>query len=98
MLVKSDSFLAKLDHHLNPNWQLAFRYNYADGLNENIEPWGGLVARSRGAVLDSRDHMFSVAQTAVLRIDVGQRGTISVRAARPAGEFARSEMRRAMHR
>ena len=65
-LVKSDSFLAKLDHHFNPSWQLALRYNYADGLNENIEPWGGLVARSRGAVLDSRDHMFSVAQTAVL--------------------------------
>ena len=66
-VVKSDSFLLKLDHHLNPNGQLAFRYNYADGLNENIEPWGGLVARSRGAALDSRDHMFSAAQTAVFR-------------------------------
>ena len=66
-LVNANSFLAKLDHHLNSNSQLAFRYNYADGLNENVEPWGGLVAKSRGAALDSRDHMFSAAQTAVFR-------------------------------
>ena len=32
----------------------AVRFNCADALNENIEPWGGLVARSRGAV--ARQH------------------------------------------
>ena len=38
------------------------RYNYADGLNENIEPWGGLVARSRGAVArQHRPHVRRVA-------------------------------------
>jgi hypothetical protein len=65
--VKSDSFLLKLEHQLNSNGQLAFRYNYDDGLNENIEPWGGLVAKSRGAALDDTDHMFSMAHTAVFR-------------------------------
>ena len=62
-LVKSNSFLVKLDHVLKTGGQLAFRYDYADGLNENVEPWGGLVARSRGALLDSTDHMFSAAHT-----------------------------------
>ena len=33
----------------------AFRFNWADGKNENIEPWGGQVAQSRGAFLDSND-------------------------------------------
>ena len=66
-VVKSDSLLLKLDHHLNPNAHLVFRYEYADGLNENVEPWGGLVARSRGAALDSSDHMFSASETAVFR-------------------------------
>jgi hypothetical protein len=65
--VKSDSFLVKVDHQINPDAQLLFRYNYADGLNENIEPWGGLVAKSRGAALDNKDHMFSAADTAVFR-------------------------------
>ena len=66
-LVKTDSFLVKLDHSLKARGQLAFRYDYADGLNENVEPWGGLVAKSRGALLDSTDHMFSAAHTAVFQ-------------------------------
>lgn len=63
--LKSNSALVKVDHQLGPSQQLAVRYNYANGLNENIEPWGGLVAKSRGAVLDSQDHMVAVAHTAV---------------------------------
>jgi Carboxypeptidase regulatory-like domain len=66
-LVKSDSFLVKLDHDLKAGGHLALRYDYADGLNENIEPWGGLVAKSRGAALDSTDGMFSAAHTAVFQ-------------------------------
>jgi hypothetical protein len=64
--VKSSQFLAKLDHQLSPEQHLTVRYNWADLTNENIEPWGGLVARSRGAVLDSRDHMLAVSHTAVI--------------------------------
>jgi len=65
--LTSDSFLVKIDHNLRHDSQLVFRYSYADGLNENIEPWGGLVAKSRGAALDSTDHMLSAAQTSVIR-------------------------------
>jgi hypothetical protein len=65
-LIKSNAFLFKVDHQVS-NANLAFRYNYGDGLNENIEPWGGLVARSRGAALDSTDHMFSATHTAAFK-------------------------------
>src|SRR5207244_3631661 len=70
--LKSDSALFKVDHQLRAGQQLAVRYNYADGLNENIEPWGGLVARSRGAVIDSKDHMFAASHTAVLSRSVNE--------------------------
>jgi hypothetical protein len=64
--VKSDQFLLKVDRQLTDNQQVWVRYNYADGLNENIEPWGGLVARSRGAALDNTDNMVAASHTAVL--------------------------------
>ncbi|PWT80391.1 MAG: hypothetical protein C5B57_12340 [Blastocatellia bacterium] len=62
--VRSDQVLIKVDHQVATN-QLGLRYNYADTLNENIEPWGGLVAKSRGAALDSTDHMFAASYNAV---------------------------------
>jgi hypothetical protein len=55
--IESSQFLAKIDHQLNPPNALSARFNWADDLNENIEPFGGLVARSRAAVLDSKDLM-----------------------------------------
>ena len=51
--IDGNQFLVKVDHQLTANQNLAVRFNYADGFNENIEPWGGQVARSRGASLDS---------------------------------------------
>ena len=62
----SDQLLLKVDRHITANQQAWVRYNYADELNENIEPWGGLVARSRGAVRDSTDNMLAASHTAVL--------------------------------
>ena len=64
--VKSDQLLVKVDRHLTPNQPASIRYNYADALNENIEPWGGLVAKSRGAVRDSKDNMLAASHMAVL--------------------------------
>jgi hypothetical protein len=64
--VRSNQLLLKLDHQIAQNHQASLRYNYADVFNENIEPWGGLVARSRGAVRDSRDHMLAGSHTAIL--------------------------------
>ena len=64
--VNGNQFLAKVDHQLVPGQSLAMRFNTATAYNENIEPWGGQVARSRGALLDSRDYMGAVSHTWVL--------------------------------
>jgi hypothetical protein len=58
--IRSNQFLAKLDQQLNTNNSLTARINWANDLNENIEPFGGNVARSRGAVLESDDFMVAV--------------------------------------
>jgi hypothetical protein len=63
--IHSSQFLGKVDHSLNPNNLLTTRFNWAKDLNENIEPFGGIVARSRGAVLNSHDVMFAASETSV---------------------------------
>ncbi len=45
---------------MNATNALTARINWADDFNENIEPFGGNVARSRGAVLESDDLMFAL--------------------------------------
>ena len=45
---KTTEFLAKIDHQWSPNHNLVLRGNFADTTNENIEPFGGITARSRG--------------------------------------------------
>jgi hypothetical protein len=62
--LRSNQFLGKLDHQLS-NGTLSARFNWADDLNENIEPFGGNVARSRGAVLNSDDNMLAISHMAV---------------------------------
>ncbi|MGQ0733418.1 MAG: TonB-dependent receptor [Acidobacteriota bacterium] len=79
--VRGNQFLAKVDQQLTPNQNLSMRFNYADAYNENIEPWGGQTARSRGALLDSTDYMGAGSHTAVggmrfvneLRVQVAKR-------------------------
>ena len=58
--VRSNQFLGKIDHQLNSSNSLTARINWANDFNENIEPFGGNVARSRGAVLESEDVMFAL--------------------------------------
>jgi hypothetical protein len=72
--IESNQFLAKIDHQLSPVNSLSGRFNWADDLNENIEPFGGLVARSRAAVLDSKDLM-------------GAASLMSIRSARTVNEL-----------
>jgi hypothetical protein len=55
--------LAKLNHHWSPNHSLVLRANFADIDNQNIEPFGGIVAKSRGAEQLRKDWSLSVAQT-----------------------------------
>jgi len=49
-----NQFLAKLDHHTGRH-MLGARFNTAKELYENVEPFGGQIARSRAAALDSTD-------------------------------------------
>jgi hypothetical protein len=58
--LRSNQFLGKIDHQLNSSNSLIARVNWANDFNENIEPFGGNVARSRGAVLESEDRMFAL--------------------------------------
>jgi hypothetical protein len=64
--VKAWEALAKVDHQWSPTSTLVFRANYADITNENIEPYGGIVARSRGAVQLREDWSLSASQTNVI--------------------------------
>jgi hypothetical protein len=63
--LTANQLMVKLDHSLGQTQSLSFRYSYADGYNENLESWGGLVAKSRGALLDNRDNMFTVSHQAI---------------------------------
>ena len=64
--VTSNQGVFKIDHHFNGGQHLTLRYNFATGVNENLEPWGGLIARSRGGALDNRDDMFAGSHTSVV--------------------------------
>jgi hypothetical protein len=64
--VESNQLLLKVDRELRQGQHAWLRYNYASGTNENIEPWGGLVARSRGALLDNTDNMLAGSHMSVL--------------------------------
>jgi hypothetical protein len=58
--------LAKLDHQWSQNHNLVVRGNFSDTTNENIEPFGGLVAKSRGAVQARTDWSVAASQIDVL--------------------------------
>jgi hypothetical protein len=92
--VKQTQFLGKIDHQWAAESNLVVRANYADTTNENTEPFGGLVARSRGAV-GSTDYCVGAEQS---RGALGERGAGSVRAAGPESQLARSELRRSLSR
>jgi hypothetical protein len=64
--LTSTQLLARVDHQATPNHGLTVRFTAADELNENIEPFGGTIARSRGARLKSADLMLAASYLAVL--------------------------------
>ncbi len=64
--VRSTAFLAKVDHQWKPTRSFVFRGNYASLRNENVEPFGGIVARSRGAVQDRKDWALVGSETDIL--------------------------------
>ena len=58
--VRTTQWFGKLDQYIGNRQRLSVRVNGATELNQNIEPFGGLVARSRAAVLDTTDVMGAV--------------------------------------
>src|SRR5262249_250285 len=63
--VGSTSLLTKIDQRMGADDSLTARYSFADNHNGNIDPFGGLVAKSRGGGIDSTDHMLGGTYTSV---------------------------------
>jgi hypothetical protein len=63
--VRTTTGLVKIDHVMSAGTNIGLRFNIADGFNGNSQPFGGIVARSRGGVLDNRDYAFAGAVTSV---------------------------------
>lgn len=64
--VSADEYLAKFDHHWTSSNTFTFRANYAKLLNENVEPFGGITARSRGALQDRKDWAIALYESDVI--------------------------------
>jgi hypothetical protein len=64
--VRSTQALARLDLLPGAYQRLTMRVNAAADLDENIEPFGGLVARSRAAALDNGDLMAAASHNIVV--------------------------------
>jgi hypothetical protein len=58
--------MGKLDHQWSGNHSFTARGHYSDVTNQNIEPFGGIVARSRGAVQDRTDWSVAASQIDIL--------------------------------
>jgi hypothetical protein len=55
--VATTQVFGRADLNINSSQRLTLRANTGDELNENIEPFGGITAKSRAGALDSRDWM-----------------------------------------
>jgi hypothetical protein len=61
----SKSALARIDHRFSPDHRLTVRGHLSKRTNENVEPFGGIVARSAGAAQLRTDWGVAVAATDV---------------------------------
>jgi hypothetical protein len=78
--VTLTQFLARVDRHRD-GYILGARFSTAAEENENVEPFGGLVARSRAAALDSTDVTVAGSYLAVLSAQTTNelRGQVALR-------------------
>ena len=60
------TWLGKLDLLPSPSHALSLRRTYARELDENQQPWGGLVARSNGGVRNIEDAAIALSGTSIL--------------------------------
>jgi hypothetical protein len=63
--IRATDLLGKIDHQFSPLSTLAVRGNLSRHLHENIEPFGGIIARSRGAMQILKDWSVSASHTHV---------------------------------
>lgn len=64
--IATKSALAKLDHNFGPSHRLLLRGHFSHDTDENIEPFGGNVARSHGLVQRGTDWGIASSLTDVL--------------------------------
>ncbi|MEW6730996.1 MAG: TonB-dependent receptor [Acidobacteriota bacterium] len=62
----NNSLLLSTRHQLSARDTLSLRYNFSRGVDENLDPWGGLRARSNGGVGILRDDAFAISNTAII--------------------------------
>lgn len=62
----NNSLLLSIKSQLNSKNTLSLRYNFSRGKDENLQPFGGLVARSTGGIGILRDDAIAVSNVAVL--------------------------------
>ena len=60
------TWLGKLDFLPSAGHALSLRGTYARALDENVQPWGGLVARSSGGVRNIEDAAVTLSATSIL--------------------------------
>lgn len=61
--VKALQLLARLDHRWSDSSSLFVRAHHTNTTNQNIEPFGGIVARSRAAEQRATDYSLAASQT-----------------------------------
>jgi hypothetical protein len=64
--LRDTEVFGKIDQQSSNNSDLVLRGSFVDQTNQNIEPFGGLVAKSRGAVLLGKNSSVSVSENRVL--------------------------------
>jgi hypothetical protein len=64
--VRSTQGLGKLTYQLTSNERLEARVNWTNGLDENVEPFGGIVARSRAGASTTKNRSVTGSLTSVL--------------------------------
>src|SRR5262249_5968785 len=62
-VVGTKSALAKIDHAFHPSHRLAFRAHLSKRVNQNVEPFGGIVAGSHGVEQQRTDWGVAAAVT-----------------------------------
>ncbi len=96
--VRNTGVFGKVDHRFSASQHLAVRANFADVLDDTVEPWGGLVAKSRGAMAGRNRLCGRGDPHAGGHEEPRQRGAMAVRRARSDRQRARPDVPAAVHR